>query len=266
MRLYKKLLKVTLFILTILFIFLLITYSKDNNSTFNKKTTNTTIEKATPTISSPLNKSNKIETTDTINEAEAFNIENSTIVIEKSPYKELFTRNNDYIGWITINDTPIDLPILKGDDNEEYLRKDFDYNYDQRGSIFMDYRNFGFGYSKNTILYGHNLNDDSMFGDLKNYSDSTYGLNHTTIEITDLYKTRTYQVFSSYFEKADSNLITVDFNTTSFETYLSTISQLSVVDYDLIPSVNDHLLTLVTCSYELDNGRFFVHAIEIINE
>lgn len=183
--------------------------------------------------------------------------------IKKSPYKELFTRNNDYIGWISIDNTNIDFPILKGEDNDEYLRRNFDYNYDKKGSIFMDYRNFGFSYSKNTILYGHNLKDNTMFGDLKNYSDSSYGLTHNIIEITDLYETRNYQVFSSYFSDADSLLIKTDFSSDTYNTYLLNAIDLSLVDYNLIPNSDDSILTLVTCSYEIDDGRFYVHAVEI---
>jgi len=192
-------------------------------------------------------------------------ITNTSYDIKESPYKDLFSRNNDYIGWISIEDTNINLPIVKGDDNDEYLRRNFDYEYDQKGSIFMDYRNFGFAYSKNTILYGHNLKDNSMFGDLKYYSDSSFALDHKFIEITDLYGTRKYQVFSSYFEKADSTLITTDFNDDTLSSYISTISDLSVVDYDLSATLDNNILTLVTCSYELDDGRFYVHAVEIID-
>lgn len=65
------------------------------------------------------------------------------------------------MGWININDTPIDYPIMKGNDNEFYLTRDFNKEYLTSGSIFMDYRNEGFQ-DRNTVIYGHHMRDGSM--------------------------------------------------------------------------------------------------------
>ncbi len=81
--------------------------------------------------------------------------------------------NPDYMGWINIENTPIDYPVVKGKDNEFYLTRDFNKKYLALGSIFMDYRNKGFE-DKNVVIYGHHMRDKSMFGSLKKFKDIEY--------------------------------------------------------------------------------------------
>lgn len=266
--LYRKISKILLLLLILILAITLIgcqSETEENASSLIKPSNETSpeVKSTQPTIIKEV-ENQEVLNTELLQTNTVPNNENY-IIIEKSPYKELFTRNNDYIGWITIDNTNIDLPIVKGEDNDEYLRRNFDYEYAKEGSIFMDYRNFGFGFSLNTILYGHNLTDDRMFGDLNKYSDPEYALEHTIIEITDLYGIRRFQIFSSYYGEANSDLISVDFDSDTFSNYLDLVSDLSTVDYNLSPTNEDYILTLVTCSYELDDGRFYVHAIEIVD-
>lgn len=185
------------------------------------------------------------------------------LVVLESPYKDLLKRNSDYRGWVKVPGTDISYPFVKSTDNDYYLKRSFDQSYDPKGTIFMDYRNLGFGISQHILLYGHNMKDGSMFGPLKNYKDPDYALANRQIEIEDLYGTRYFKVYASYFAKADASLIQTFFN--SDDDFLTIIDQqinLSDVAYDLIPGKDDRILTLVTCTYEVDDGRYFIHAIE----
>jgi len=185
------------------------------------------------------------------------------LTIIDNPYNKLFQENPDFVGWINIDDTNIDLPILKGKDNDFYLTHDFYLEESFYGSIFMDYRNFGMGYDKNTIIYGHNMKDRQMFGDLSSFMDPSFASNHSIISIDTLYGTKTYRIFSVYFDEADGDLIQTNFKGDEFDSFLSRIEDSSVYDFGIDVSTSDAILTLITCSYDIDNGRYFVHAVEI---
>jgi len=182
--------------------------------------------------------------------------------LEENPYQQLFKENADFVGWIKIEDTLIDYPIVKASDNEYYLKRGFDKKYDFYGSIFMDYRNFGIGLDKNTIIYGHNMKDRKMFGDLSNYMEEVFAKEHLIIEVNTLYGDKKYKVFSVYFDKADNTLIQTQFNNTEYESYVKKLVEKSVIPFDVTIKATDNILTLITCSYDVDDGRYYVHAVE----
>ena len=184
--------------------------------------------------------------------------------ISKSPYRDLLKRNLDYRGWISIEGSNISYPIVKGLDNNYYLKRSFDQEYDTKGSIFMDYRNLGFGISQHIILYGHNMKDGSMFADLKKYKDPSYALSNSIIQIEDLYGIRYFKVYASYYASAESDLIQTSFmDDDDYQAFINQQVARSSVNYNLIPSEEAYTLTLVTCSYEVDDGRYFLHTVEI---
>lgn len=257
---------ISLLIVVSLLIYSKLGFNNSQSTTINKPITNTrtnnTLNNETKMVEDEIKDIDDANQTITDEMEVIVPAPNESIIyeIKKSPYKELLSRNSDYVGWVSINNTNISHPIVKGIDNDEYYRRNFDYETDQKGSIFMDYRNFGFDYSKNTVIYGHNLKTDEMFGDLKKYSDEDFALNNNIIEITDLYGTKQYEVVSSYFGDANNEFTILDFTTNSFEDYLDSILTLSQVNYNQELTPEDQLLTLVTCSYEIDDGRYYVHA------
>ena len=89
-------------------------------------------------------------------------------------FDALKQENNDIIGWIYCPDTPINYPVVKGNDNNQYLRADLKGKYLVSGTIFADYRNNEVGEDKNYIVYGHNMKNSTMFGTLVKYKDQTY--------------------------------------------------------------------------------------------
>jgi sortase B len=185
--------------------------------------------------------------------------------VRANPSIKLINKNKDYVGWIQIENTVIDYPIVKGPDNDFYLKRNFEQQPADAGSIYMDYRNFGFGFDQHTIIYGHNMKNDSMFGQLDLYLDSDFALTNPVIYIYDLYGLRKYQVFSSYYAKADADLIQTNFSTSDIVDFHTKLIEKSEIDYDIIPYTNDRILSLVTCNYNVYDGRLFVHAFEIID-
>lgn len=191
------------------------------------------------------------------------NSETFQLNLKENTLASYINQNSDFAGILFINDTSIDFPVLKGKDNDYYLKRDINKEKDKYGSIFMDYRNFGAGFDRNTIIYGHNMKDNKMFGELRNYMDYSFTLNNQIIEFRDLYSTRKYKIFSTYFSDSDGDLITTSFTDETFSNYINIITENSFHDYNLPLSIEDNILTLVTCSYEIDDGRYFIHAVEI---
>src|SRR5699024_6284321 len=102
-------------------------------------------------------------------------------------FEELLAENNDVVGWITIDDTKIDYPIVQGKDNETYLNRNFFHEETRAGSIFMDYRNdVKSDENKNMIIYGHRMKDGTMFQQLTKYLDQTFVEEHPTFTIDTL--------------------------------------------------------------------------------
>ncbi|RED66375.1 class B sortase [Cohnella lupini] len=176
-------------------------------------------------------------------------------------FKPLLEMNEDVIGWIHIDDTVIDYPVLQGDDNEYYLNKDLDRKDNVNGSIFMDYRNRIDAQEKHLILYGHNMKNKSMFMALLNYESRWFFQNHSIIAFDTLYDSRKLQVFSAYFTDASDDYIRTDFKTDSdYKDFLVSLREKSLHKTDISVDENDTILTLSTCSNTNDEARFVVHA------
>lgn len=188
-------------------------------------------------------------------------IAETTYTYVENPAADLLKENTDYAGWIRVNNTIIDEPVVKGRDNEFYLDHDFYKEKNKYGAVFMDYRNIGFEYSKNTILYGHNAKNSLRFGPLEEFLEETKAREATTITIQTLFDEVTYEVFAFYFDAAEPQNIQVKYTENEpFEKYIEKALSKSIYDYDVSLTPEDQILTLVTCSYDIDDGRYFIHA------
>ena len=177
--------------------------------------------------------------------------------------KKWLAMNPDYFGWIRVPGTNIDYPFVRSHDNKDYLTLDFNGNYSDAGTLFMDYRNLGNFNDKHTIIYGHYMKNKTLFHNLTNYHQEAYFEQNQTIELSGLYETKTYQIVSVYEISVDDYAFTLAFDdTAAYAQYLQEIIELSLHtrDFDVDPTRN--LLTLVTCSYGVNNGRTIIHAIE----
>lgn len=181
----------------------------------------------------------------------------------RSGFDRLLEQNDELVGWITIEDTQIDYPILKADNNNDYLRRDFYKEYNILGSIFMDFRNDITSNDLNTIVYGHRTKDGSMFEGLTNYQDEKFFESHRTFTFDTLYESYEAEVFAVYITLTDFDYIQTNFETTEqYEALLTEIEGKSIYNTDIELESTDRILTLSTCDYALDdnNGRLVVQA------
>lgn len=172
--------------------------------------------------------------------------------------------NEDVVGWIVMNQNKINYPILKSNDNNFYLTRDYNKKHNQSGSIFMDYRNNDFK-DKNTVIYGHSMLDGTMFGSLremfkKGYFDTK---NNNYIKIYDLNsKEITYQIFSYYIIDTENYYITTTFTTEEqYKIFIDRITKRSYKNFNIKIDTTDQILTLSTCSS--NNKRKVLHAVKL---
>ena len=183
-----------------------------------------------------------------------------------SPYAALKEQNEDFYGWLSIEGTEIDYPVMyTPDDPEYYLRRGFDGNYAHGGVPFLDGACFpGCG---NVLIYGHNLNTGTMFAPLLSYADAAFRDEHPTIRFDTLEDSKTYTIFAAfYYEDAAENDFSPyyfqDLRTEeAFSAYVTGVKEAALYDTGITPAYGDELLTLSTCSYHADEGRFLVVAV-----
>lgn len=179
-------------------------------------------------------------------------------------YADLYAQNNDFIGWIKIDDTVIDYPVMQSRDNPNfYLNHNFDKEYSRFGVPYMQ-ENCSLS-SDNIIVYGHNMKNKSMFNELTKYSDKDFYNSHKFIQLDTLSEQRTYEVISAFKTVADANCFQY-FNfvkankENDFSAYIEKCKALSFYDTEVNAEYGDKLITLSTCEYSQNNGRFVVVA------
>lgn len=207
------------------------------------------------------------------------NYEDEVVVVPEilDEYKNLFNKNKDLIGWIKIADknnkgTPIiDYPVMQAGDNDYYLRRDFEEEYDKNGSIFLDKDCDVIRRSDNLIIYGHHMRTGKMFGKLDKYSDKKFYEDHKYIEFDTIYEKGVYEVmyvFRSKIYEEDDIIFKyyqfIDANSEAeFDSNMRAMAEMSLYDTKVTASYGDQLLTLSTCDYYTDYGRFVVVAKRI---
>ena len=206
------------------------------------------------------------------------NDNNKPDVDEKIDWKKLKKINEEIVGWIRINNTKVDYPVLwhKSDDrsSQYYLKHNYTGGYDEWGSIFVDYRCEKGTDSKNVVLHGHHMRDNSMFGDLLKYGGTTGNLDfykkaptikfdtpdeEGTYKIISIFKTNTLSSHGEFF-----NYMIGDFqNEKDFMNYVYNVRVRSLINCPVDVNENDELLTLSTCSYEFTNFRTVIVARKV---
>lgn len=188
---------------------------------------------------------------------------------------ELYAQNPDIVGWMTMEDTVLDYPVMQTpDDPEKYLHLDFDGTYDFAGELFIDARctlDFDFvdetdTESDNLIVYGHNMKNGTMFRPILNYKKEAYWKEHPTFTFTTLYEERTYEVVAAFYDRVYYKYEDVfkfyQFidaeEEADFDEAVNYYHEKARYDTGVTPEYGDKLITLVTCSSYVDNGRFVV--------
>ena len=198
------------------------------------------------------------------NDVKIVNNADENIKEYKINFQELKNRNSDTIAWLKINGTNIEYVVVKGKDNDYYLNHNFEKQNNSAGWIFADYRN-KFDYTDyNTVIYGHNMKNDSMFGSLKNVLKEDWYNNEDNRHIVLVTEkgTFTYEVFSVYEENASDYPIQTGFsNDNEYLNFLNTIKDKSKKDFNVELSAEKGIITLSTCGNDNKN-RVILHAIK----
>lgn len=170
--------------------------------------------------------------------------------------------NSDVLGWILIPGTNLSYPLLQGDDNQYYLNHTWRKSYNSVGAIFMECRNSADLSDFNTIIYGHRMNNRSMFGILHQYSSQSYWKAHPYIYITDDNGSHRYQVFAAYEVSTSGAAYQISFSgDASKQAFLDECLSQSVIDTGVTPHVYDKILTLSTCTGDGHATRWVVQAV-----
>lgn len=186
-------------------------------------------------------------------------------------YTLVHQKNQRLIGWVKIDDTIVDYPVMQTVNNEYYLDHNFNQEEDRNGCIFMDYQCDVIRGCDNIILYGHHMKSGKMFGTLNKYSKESYYEEHPVIQFDTIYEKGTYQVMyvfrSKVYSEEDVTFKYYQFiNAASekeFNSAMNEMAALSLYDTGVTASYGDQLLTLSTCDYQENKGRFVVVAKKI---
>lgn len=186
-------------------------------------------------------------------------------------YKTLYNKNHSLIGWIHIDDTVIDYPVMQSSDSDYYLKHNFYQEYDNNGCIFLDPKCSIEKRNTNMILYGHHMKSGKMFGSLDKYASESFFENHRYIQFDTIYEKGTYEVmyvFRSRIYNEDEivfkyyQFIDVD-SEAEFYSNMNEMALMSLYDTGVNAFYGDQILTLSTCDYQEKNGRFVVVAKRI---
>lgn len=195
-------------------------------------------------------------------------VEQSTAEIIDTDILSLKSKNSDTVAFLKVSGTNISYPVVKASDNDFYLRHSFDKSYSQSGWIFMDYRNDSNLKDKNTIIYGHNMLNDTMFSELnkmlnKSFFDSE---ENKYINLSLENKSTLWKIFSVYISEPDTYYMTTNFsNSNTYSEFLNNLKNKSIFDLNEAVTNENKILTLSTCT-NLNTKRLVVHAKLVYEE
>lgn len=215
--------------------------------------------------------SNTSENAEPAREFSAYTEVNGRRVQKK--FANLYEANPDFIGWITIQDTQVDYPVMQYmEDNEFYIHRNFNKEYDGSGLPFLD---INCDYQKptaNLLIYGHNMKAGTMFAQIMKYNDQTFYNEHPTIRFDTLDEDDEYEVVAAFYSEIYPADDTTHFkyykffdaeNEEEFNDYVTNVIRLSAIDTGIVPEYGDELITLSTCAYHTEDGRFALVARKI---
>lgn len=186
--------------------------------------------------------------------------------------EELKKINSDIVGWLEISETNINYPVLQGSDNDYYLTHNYKKEKTSGGSLFLD-KSYDFSIpSSNLLIYGHRHETGIMFEDLIKYKDEKFYKKHPNIRFTTCDEDATYEIIAAFFSrvyyKSEKNVFRYYFfvnadNEKDFDSYVENAKKASIYDTGKTAKYGDQLMTLSTCSYHTEDGRFAVVAKKV---
>lgn len=185
-----------------------------------------------------------------------------------SQFEKLYEQNSDIVGWLSIEGTKINYPVMQSEDDEYYLHRSFQKEEDKYGSLYVRQRADVFTPETNFIIYGHNMRDGSMFGELDRFIEESFWKEHPMISFDTLYEERTYEivsVFLSQVYKEDEDAFKYyqfyEADTEEeFNYFYQNIKKLALYDTGVEAEYGNTFLTLSTCAYHVEDGRLVVVA------
>ena len=183
----------------------------------------------------------------------------------------LHEQNSDIVGWIKIDDTRVDYPVMwTPDDPEFYLRRNFQKEDSVAGTPFLDAASTMPG-SSNWLIYGHNMKNGTMFHDTLKYEDKAFYDGHKTIHFDTLEGEGLYEIVAvCYTQIYEENAQVFKYyqyasivDEASFDAYVQGVKALSIYDTGVTPVWGDQLITLSTCEYSVEDGRFIIVARKV---
>ena len=184
-------------------------------------------------------------------------------------FTELYSKNNDLTGWLAIEGTTIDYPVMQCEEDAYYLYHNFDKQKDKYGCLYVKSIADVHTPGTNVIIYGHNMKDGAMFGTLDKYKSESFFREHGKISFDTIYEERTYQiisVFETYLNKEGAYPYYQFYQADSeeeFQVFYKNIKKMSLYDTEVAAGYGDTFLTLSTCSDSGEDSRFVVVAKRI---
>lgn len=187
-------------------------------------------------------------------------------------FEKLYQANHDFVGWITIEDTNIDYPVMHTPQDSErgeyYIHRNFEGDYSAAGLPFIDANCRIDTPTDNVIVYGHNMNSGKMFHDILKYEDKDFYERHKTFNFDTIYGNGTYEVVAMFYgqilEEPSEAFKYYEFvnagSEEEFMDYVEHIKELSITDTGVDVEYGDQFITLSTCAYHVKDGRFAVIA------
>lgn len=165
--------------------------------------------------------------------------------------------NPDIVAWIFLEGTDINYPVVQGPDNSYYLNRLFDGSINGAGSIFMDYRNQGDLTDRNTVFYGHHMNNGSMFAQITKYRDQAFYEAHPTCLIMTPGGNYRLEFFAGYVTDMNDQAWKLQFGSEEeFSLWLEQTAARSDFAGPVIPTAQDRVVTFSTCTYEYNDARY----------
>ena len=187
-------------------------------------------------------------------------------------FAAIFEKNNDFVGWLKIDGTVIDYPVMQTPDDEEfYLHRDFDKNYNGNGTLFADTDADLNRPSDNIIIYGHNMKNGRMFHSILEYDNEDYYKEHKYIEFDTIYGDGKYEVIAAFTGRIyDKDYTGFKYYTffdaateEEFDSFVKSCKELTRYNIPTTATYGDKLITLSTCATSDDAGRFVVVAKKV---
>ena len=188
------------------------------------------------------------------------------VVLEYAPLEADFAAlqeaNPDIVGWLYCEDTVINYPVLHGADDDMYLRHLYDHTYSNSGSIFVEAANRKRFQDANTIIYGHNMHNDTMFGTLDEWADQEYYETHPVLWLLTPEQDYKIEIIAAYRTTADSSTYTIFSDVgPEIDAYIASMTAQSAIQTAAQPETDTRYVLLSTCadSFSSDIARFVVH-------